>query len=440
MMKPMTAAQIAQQNNRRTSGQYDFKHHSEASDLSLSSQDAASGGVESYVHRVDIERDEFHQLHDANRANIEAFVAAERRFWDAYNENKRRTGRGSYRAFPADDAMYQAHLRRKEAFYQMSLTDVAHAKHAEDHGYDRSAMALNSYTHYQREAENFQRWKDQQNKARGAEYVHVPNPTMNDDYHYNKAKRFLATFTGRHPKEVDRRAEALMQERGMDRHQAMQELWATASIRDDKPLVFIDFETACRTTDDIGTVDTGQYSDIIEVGYEKVHPDGRVDSGSFLLDADEKLKALAGTGAQDVHNITPEMIEGKPKFSDPEIQQHMMEVMDGSVLVAHQASFEHTQLSYSLNGYASKWRDTLDTKDAMTYFVHTPAGSGNRMQDMVQLTGGAYGNDAHRALVDVQMMRQAFGQVVNGDRRAYMSGDHEHYRRIAAQNTSEDGR
>ena len=269
MNKPMSAAQQSQQSNRTSDGKYATKSHSE-SDISLSPKQPPWAKVEAYLHRDEIDLGEFRHLHDVNKAHIQAFTQADHQFWSAYHDNKRRNGRGSYRAFPADNAMYQAHMRRKVAFYQMSLTDVAHAKHAENHGYHRSLMELNSYTHYEQEAARFQQWKDKQNQTRGSEYVHRPNPTMNDDYHYNKAKRFLATFTGRHPKEVDRRTQALMQEHSVDRHQAMQELWATARMRDDKPLVFIDFETACRTFDDIGTVDTGQYSDIIEVGYEKI--------------------------------------------------------------------------------------------------------------------------------------------------------------------------
>ncbi|NWN87167.1 MAG: 3'-5' exonuclease [Micrococcaceae bacterium] len=437
MTRPMTSAQQRQQNNRRAGGQYDHRRHSEADDISLQLE-AGDGGVETFVHRDDIEIEAFQQLHDANTTNIQRLMASEKRFWDTYNDNKRRNGRGSYRAFPADDAMYQAHLDRKAAFYQLSLTDVAHARHAEAHGVDRSKMPLTSYSHYQREAEQFEQWKARQNADSGEEYVHRPNPSMNDDYHFYKAKRMLSVFTGRHTQEVERRANDLMQQRSMDRHEAMQELWSTANIRKDKPLVFIDFETACRTKEDIGTVDTGQYSDIIEVGYEKVHPDGHVESDTFLLDADQSLKALAGTGAQHVHNITPEMIEGKPKFSDPKVQRQMMEVMDNSVMVAHKVNFEHTQLSYSLNGYAGKWRDTLDTKDIMTYFVKTPESAGNRMQDMVQLTGGSYGDDAHRAMADVQMMRRAFDTVVQGDRAAYMSGDHEHYRAVEQDNSQTD--
>lgn len=431
MTKPLTAAQQRQQSNRRAGGQYDFKQHSEADDIILKTQDDA--GAEAYLHYDDIDPEAFHHLHDENATNIEALLAAEQKFWAAYNDNKRRNGRGSYRAFPADDAMFEAHMERKEAFYKMSLSDVAHAKHARDHGFDRSKMPLNSYTHYVREADQFEEWKAKQNAASGKEYVHQPNPSMNDDYHYNKAKRLLSSFTGRPAREVDRRTQDLMNEQGMDRHQAMQELWATANIRTDKPFVFIDFETACRTYDDIGTVDTGQYSDIIEVGYEKVFPDGRVETDTFLLDADENLKKLAGTGAQQVHNISEEMIEGKPKFSDTSIQEQMLSVVNNSVLVAHQVNFENTQLSYSLKGYAGRWRDTLDTKDVMTYFIKTPEGAGNRMQDMVHLTGGTYGDEAHRALADVQMMRKAFQAVVQGDRRAYMAGEQEHFGLWAAQ-------
>lgn len=196
---------------------------------------------------------------------------------------------------------------------------------------------------------------------------------------------------------------------GLTRTEAYRKVWAEVPQRTDKPFVYIDLETASDNSDD--RVDQGRYSHIIEVGYQKVWADGRVEEGSFLYDVPQSFKeAGQGTGASYIHHITPEMVEGKPVFmEDAAAQHHMIEVLKDSVLVAHNAPFEASQFRYNLFGYrqlvGSGSTEIMDTQKVCKFYIpETPT---NSNKDFVETTGGVYGDDAHRALYDAAATRGA---------------------------------
>lgn len=77
----------------------------------------------------------------------------------------------------------------------------------------------------------------------------------------------------------------------------------TKYIKLDKPLVIFDLET----TGLVISVDK-----IIQVAYEKVFPNGRVQTGDFLLNPQMDISPES----IEIHGITNDMVQGKPDFKD----------------------------------------------------------------------------------------------------------------------------
>lgn len=383
-------------------------------------------------------RDEFENLHEKNVKNAEEFKAADEAYWEAYERYKSSNGgRGSFRDVPVTNELFDLHQQRRQAMYAFAVTDQPHSEHAEEFGVDRSELPATSYDHYNESIANFEAWKAKQESISGEKYTPNPNPSMNGpagQRHYNKAKMALASFTGKKPWDIDKGVDRIMAQQGVDRDTAMKEYYLTAEKRKDKPFVYLDLETAARPKEEVGTIDQGHYADIIEVGYIKEYPDGTEEKGSMLFDVDKDLKSVAGTGAQNVHNITPEMVEGKQNFRDPEVQHKMRGVLGGSVLVAHNTNFEESQLSWNLKGFAqarnSYQMDTMDTQSISSVFVNTV--NGNRNKDFVETTGGTYSDDAHRAYIDAEMTRDALNKVLN-NRKKYLDGNHDNNKRLTAE-------
>lgn len=386
----------------------------------------------SYIVRS-MEHKEFKRLNAVNARNARDFLAADRKYRAAhYRYKQENSGVGSNQVIPMNDEMFDAHMARKKAMYAFAITDVPHRQYAEQFGVDRDALPVTSYTHYEKELEHFEVW---QKSTPGSEEVKPggyesgrknPNPSMNGfegNRYYNEAIDSLSAFSGISVRELLEQVYFIMETEKVSRHTATQKLYLSLEKRQDKPFVYLDFETAARDVEDIGTVDQGHYSEIIEVGYIKQYPNGTSEENTFLLDMDETLKELAGTGAEHIHNISPDMIAGKQKFSDPEIQEKMQEVLWDSVIVAHSAVFEDIQLTWNLRNYAMERShgniEVLDSKIMTAVFIHTE--NGNRNQDLVEVTGLQYGDDAHRALADAKMTMNALGTVLD-NRKYYMYG------------------
>lgn len=106
-----------------------------------------------------------------------------------------------------------------------------------------------------------------------------------------------------------------------------------------------------------------------------------------------------GTGAVDVHHITPEMVEDRPVLmrDEPSIQE-IREFIGDRVLIAHNASFEASWLKE--NGIQAK---TACTKRAFGALVDDDVPD-NTMKSFTEWAGDEY-KDAHRAMPDVRMMK-----------------------------------
>jgi DNA polymerase III epsilon subunit-like protein len=159
-----------------------------------------------------------------------------------------------------------------------------------------------------------------------------------------------------------------------------------------KNTVSLDLETTTISPD------TGR---IIEIGFTERDPMGNVVSTyERLLSIPEEIMDIRGTGAMDVHGITPDMIRNEPRFEDPAIQQEIIERLEGRVLLAQNAGFEERFLNQQLDGFAELEMPIIDSMDLSIYFL--PDTKDNKLETMAHALGVPYTN-GHRALHDAEV-------------------------------------
>jgi len=144
--------------------------------------------------------------------------------------------------------------------------------------------------------------------------------------------------------------------------------------------------------------DTGR---IIEIGFTERDPKGNVVSTyERLLSVPGEVLDIRGTGAMDVHGITPDMIRDKPLFEDPIIQQEILSRIEGRVLLAQNAGFEERFLIQHLDGFVELDPPILDTMDLSIMFL--PDTKDNKLETIATEVGVPYTN-GHRALHDAEV-------------------------------------
>ena len=173
-------------------------------------------------------------------------------------------------------------------------------------------------------------------------------------------------------------------------------------------MVGVDGETA-------GAVDGGSgdprafapaWSSWIETGIVVHDGSGRESSSlSKLHGVDPRIRALNGTGAEDVHNISPEMVAGKPRFEDDHDDVRAA-LLAGNCIVAHNASFEQKHLHAKVKGLKGQ-RPWVDTQWLSAHFMpRDDKNANNRLASFAPENGVPY-EGAHRAEADTRMMMQA---------------------------------
>lgn len=164
--------------------------------------------------------------------------------------------------------------------------------------------------------------------------------------------------------------------------------------------------------------------EIIEFGAAVEDENGEIiDTYSEVFSPDRRFLDRRGTGFENVHGITPEDVRGKRSFRDAQrdIQKFLRMDSDESVtLVAHNASFESRYLDQDLDGFHEARRGgnpkfrVLDTMKVSQKAVHSSPN--NKLSSFVERFGGKY-EDAHRALNDALMMRDALNGYTDEARR-----------------------
>lgn len=159
-------------------------------------------------------------------------------------------------------------------------------------------------------------------------------------------------------------------------------------------MVVLDLETTGASTK------TGE---VIEIAYQKLDAHGQVErEGSILASPDPRYLKARGTGMEEVHGITPRMVRGKPMFTSSTVQDQLRrDIGEGSIIVAHNASFEKRWMAQDVE-HSSSFR-YLDTMQLSKFFGSSP---NNTLESFAGEHGVDYEN-AHRALNDVDMTRRA---------------------------------
>lgn len=253
---------------------------------------------------------------------------------------------------------------------------------------------------------NFENWK-----ARQGDFYFHPEITS---AHHAPVSQVITAFSGMSNGDV-LRAVSEHVGNGMTEDQAYRKVWEDTPIRTDKRIVALDLETADPQYN--GRIDNGPYSSIIEVGYSVREVDGTIRDGSFLCGVPDGLREARGTGAEEIHHISLDMVKDLTPFvDDPERQQEVSELLNGSVLLAHNAKFEVAQFTHSLPGFSEMIDkgqvEVLDTQQLCRFFV--PEAVNNSNKGFVEAAGGEY-VDAHRALPDAKMSLSTLLKLKNVD-------------------------
>lgn len=228
-----------------------------------------------------------------------------------------------------------------------------------------------------------------------------------------KMSKVMTAYSGKTKEEVKTDVDKIAEEQNLSLHDATKEYWNTLEQRTDKPIVSLDLETANPRHDKSLSYDNGQLTYVIEVGGIKTHPDGRVEKLDVMYGVPQEFEDRHGTGFQETHNITPDDVRGKAEFSSNETEQKkVLDFLDNSVVIAHNAYFEERQLTNSLRGFRGKLNEgnieTLDTMQFCKYMV--PESARNTNHAFVEAAGMEYEN-AHRAYSDAEMTLNAFNNL-----------------------------
>lgn len=253
-------------------------------------------------------------------------------------------------------------------------------------------------------------------KQLNAEYVRGEKPkiifdgTEND----NEARRLVKELASwREISQIEAKAiidsyDEAESENKMSRDEFIVSEFQKASFKNwTKDRVYIDLETT--------SLDPN-LGEIIEIGIVRIKAGtGEEVKYSKIFDMEDPIvRKKLGTGAQDIHGLSADILEGKNKFSDPEIQEEIGAILNDPTIVqvAHRDQFEEMWLKQNLAGYwethdSSIGEPVVHSQDTMwlsKFLVHdTPR---NTLEAFIVGAGGDY-EDAHSALPDALMTHRA---------------------------------
>lgn len=240
------------------------------------------------------------------------------------------------------------------------------------------------------------------------------HPEIEDkNFHYGIGP-VISAYTGKPKNQIRQEIQEIMNDKNISLHEATKEYWRTTEQRTDKPIISLDLETA-NPRDKSLTYDNGQLTYIIELGAIKTYPDGTTETLDIQYGIPEAFEKRHGTGFQETHNISPDDIRGLEEFTDnQENQKKILNFLDNSVIIAHNAYFENKQLTNSLKGFRKKVDEgnieMLDTMNFCKFLV--PEAERNTNEAFVKAADMKY-EGAHRAFQDATMTLNAFNKLKN---------------------------
>ncbi len=157
-------------------------------------------------------------------------------------------------------------------------------------------------------------------------------------------------------------------------------LWA------DLPLAVFDIET---TGFDFNTCE------ILEIGIVHFEHGQKVKEFNWILDPECEIPKEI----QDLTHITPDMVEGQPKFRD--IADDVLEAFSGHGLVAYNIGFDRPFITHKLLQLGKAWPDQNPTLDPLVFANYFFPNKKNNLGSVVERLGLSL-EGAHRACNDAE--------------------------------------
>ncbi len=159
----------------------------------------------------------------------------------------------------------------------------------------------------------------------------------------------------------------------------------------EKPLCFVDIET---------TGGMAQRDRIIEIGVVRVESGKVVKTWEQLINPGQWLPDFI----VGLTNITPQMLEHQPRFAD--IADELLELLDGSLFVAHNARFDYTFLKAEFRrlNISVSWPHMCSVRLSRSLFPDHRSHSLDSLIERHNLVCSA----RHRALSDAEVIWQFF--------------------------------
>lgn len=152
---------------------------------------------------------------------------------------------------------------------------------------------------------------------------------------------------------------------------------------------------------------------IIELGISVITDGEETKRVSRLYDIPKKARRGVGVGAEEVHHISLDDIEGKDSFYTASNQAQVLELLKMGPVVAHNASYEDQWLKIHLDGYAeARANGEIVLIDTMMLSRHFMPGRVHTLENFSKSFGVPYGVNAHRAIVDVDNMMLALARFM----------------------------
>lgn len=150
---------------------------------------------------------------------------------------------------------------------------------------------------------------------------------------------------------------------------------------------------------------------VIEIGMVRTSQTGQV-----VAEFSSLVNPQRDVGRTDIHGITAGMLDAAPSFAD--ISGHVAEILDGAVLVAHNAKFDSRFLAAEFNREGRQFDqfDPLCTLELM--YQGYPRGP-RKLVECCRFLGIAI-RDAHCALDDAQMASDLLHHLLTRVRPAVM--------------------
>lgn len=151
---------------------------------------------------------------------------------------------------------------------------------------------------------------------------------------------------------------------------------------------------------------------VVESGISLMNADGSLTEHRFLHGLDERDLKHNGTGAEDFHRVTPDMVKNKKRFKDSESLKIMQKHLDkGGIITAHHATFE--KRFFASAGLKFNDSQIIDTKYISAYIDDKGDSEFNtdKLESFSQRNGVPY-EEAHGALQDAAMARKALTNLI----------------------------